>query len=335
MRDESSSLAAPLKGLAPRLMLGMFAVACAVALVTGAATLAWPTSWHAWLGAGLATGAAASVLLSVVFTHHVLAPVRAISQSALQLAQGKLGIQAKPPAVTHELTELVETFNYMSSQLFAYGEENQRLYQTLEDSCLETIVALANSLDSKDAYTRGHSQRVGDLSVEIGKELGLPQSDLRSLRYGGILHDIGKIGIVESILHKQSRLTDAEMTVMKEHPAIGDSIVAHIKFLAPVKSAVRSHHERFDGSGYPDKLVGEQIPMIARIVACADTFDACTSQRPYQAAMPYAKALEIIRGLAGKQLDPTVTSALERVVARMPEVLPRATPDAQALPLAS
>ncbi len=205
-------------------------------------------------------------------------------------------------------------FNYMSKQLLAYDQENHRLYQSLEEGYLQTIVALANSIDSKDSYTRGHSQRVGDISVQIGRELGLSERELKHLQYGGILHDIGKIGIVESILCKQSRLTDEEMTIMREHPDIGDSIIKPVSFLGEVRSCVRNHHERWDGSGYPDKLQGEAIPLLARIVGCADTFDACTSTRPYQKAMPLEKAMEILDNLSGKQLDPNVVGALRRVL---------------------
>jgi HD-GYP domain-containing protein (c-di-GMP phosphodiesterase class II) len=216
----------------------------------------------------------------------------------------------------NELGELAQTFNYMSKQLLAYDTENRGLYESLEKGYLETIVALANSIDSKDAYTRGHSQRVGDVAVEIGRELSLAERELRQLQYGGILHDIGKIGIVESILCKQSRLTDQEMAIMREHPAIGDAIIGPVSFLGSVRACVRHHHERWDGTGYPDRLKGEDIPLLARIVACADTFDACTSTRPYQKAMPLEKAMEILDNLSGAQLDPKVVMALRQVLAK-------------------
>ncbi|MFN7130462.1 MAG: HD-GYP domain-containing protein, partial [Myxococcales bacterium] len=122
------------------------------------------------------------------------------------------------------------------------------------------------------------------------------------------------IGIIEPILCKRTRLTDEEMAVMREHPAIGGTIIEAVSFLRPVLAAVRNHHERWDGNGYPDRLKGEEIPLIARIVNCADTWDACTSTRPYQKAMPPEKALEIIRKLSGSQLDPKVAEAMERVV---------------------
>ena len=254
-----------------------------------------------------------ALALAAFFSRSVTRPLKGFIQGALELAQGKFGSEVNVPQ-KNELGELARTFNYMSKQLLAYDHENRGLYESLEQGYLETIVALANSIDSKDSYTRGHSQRVGDVAVEIGRELALSERELKQLQFGGILHDIGKIGIVESILCKQSRLTDEEMATMREHPAIGDSIIKPISFLSAMRVCVRSHHERWDGSGYPDGLKGEDIPLLARIVACADTFDACTSTRPYQKAMPLEKAMEILENLSGRQLDPAVVSALRRVL---------------------
>jgi HD-GYP domain-containing protein (c-di-GMP phosphodiesterase class II) len=261
------------------------------------------------LGAAILVAA----VLASIFSRTLTRPLKNFTAKALELAGGKFGAEVEIRS-NNELGELAQTFNYMSKQLMAYDLENRRLYESLEQGYLETIVALANSIDSKDAYTRGHSQRVGDVAVEIGRELQLPERQLKQLQYGGILHDIGKIGIVESILCKQSRLTDAEMAIMREHPAIGDSIIGPVSFLSSVRACVRSHHERWDGSGYPDKLKGEEIPLLARIVACADTFDACTSTRPYQKAMPLEQAMEILKKLSGMQLDPAVVDALRRVL---------------------
>ena len=251
--------------------------------------------------------------LAWVFSRTVTRPVRGLMAGALEIAQGKFGVEVKVET-RNELGELAQTFNYMSKQLEAYDQENKRLYESLEQGYLETIVALANSIDSKDPYTRGHSMRVGDVAVEIGRELGLSPRELKHLQYGGILHDIGKIGILDSILTKQTGLTDEEMKMMKEHPAIGDSIIQPVSFLASVRAAVRNHHENWDGSGYPDGLRGDQIPVVARIVGAADTFDACTSTRPYQKAMPLEKTMEILEKLSGKRLDPDVVAALRRVV---------------------
>jgi HD-GYP domain-containing protein (c-di-GMP phosphodiesterase class II) len=241
-------------------------------------------------------------------------PLRDCVGQALNISRGIFGNEV-PVRSRNEIGDLTHTFNYMSKQLRAFDLENRGLYQSLEQGYLETIVALANSIDSKDSYTRGHSQRVSELSVAIGRELGLGERELKQLAFGGILHDIGKIGIVERILLKQSRLTDEEMSTMREHPEIGASIIEAVAFLGPALPAVRNHHERWDGSGYPDRMVGERIPLIARIVNVADTWDACTSTRPYQNALPFEDALAIVRGLSGTQCDPKVVTALEQVLA--------------------
>jgi HD-GYP domain-containing protein (c-di-GMP phosphodiesterase class II) len=264
---------------------------------------------------GLGAAILVALVLAALFSRNLTRPLKGFTQGALELARGKFGVEVDVPQ-KNELGELAQTFNYMSKQLLAYDMENRGLYESLEKGYLETIVALANSIDSKDAYTRGHSQRVGDVAVQIGRELNLTERELRQLQYGGILHDIGKIGIVESILCKQSRLTDQEMAIMREHPAIGDAIIGPVSFLGAVRACVRHHHERWDGTGYPDRLKGEDIPLLARIVACADTFDACTSTRPYQKAMPLEKAMEILDNLSGAQLDPKVVVALRQVLAK-------------------
>ncbi|MCI0668888.1 MAG: HD domain-containing protein, partial [Myxococcaceae bacterium] len=264
---------------------------------------------------GVLAAVAVAAGLAALFSRTITRPIERFQKGALALASGEFGVQVDATA-RNELGELARTFNYMSQQLSAYDQETRRLYESLEDGYLETIVALANSIDSKDSYTRGHSQRVAEVAVEIGRELDLPPRDVKLLRYGGILHDVGKIGIVDSILCKQSRLTEDEMAEMRNHPEIGDSIIGPVSFLGTVRAAVRNHHERWDGSGYPDGLKGEAIPLLARIVAAADTFDACTSTRPYQKAMPIETAVGILDRLSGAQLDPKVVDALKRALAK-------------------
>lgn len=251
--------------------------------------------------------------LSFVFARGVLRPLRTLSAKSLEIAEGKFGVQAEAKG-KGEIARLAEVFNYMSQQLLAYDGETRRLYQSLEEGYLQTMLALASVIDSKDSYTLGHSQRVGEWSAEIGREMGLPEMQVRHLLYGGILHDVGKIGVVEPILCKRGRLTEEEMDAMKGHPVIGASIIAGVGFLKPVMPAVRHHHERWDGTGYPDGLTGEDIPLIARIVGAADIWDAITSVRPYQKAMPAEQALEVMLKFKGAQLDPQVVDALERVV---------------------
>jgi putative nucleotidyltransferase with HDIG domain len=277
------------------------------------------------IGLGLLAAACVALVLALLFSRGLTRPLKGFTRSALEIASGHFGTQVQVHT-RNELGELAKTFNYMSQQLLAYDAETRGLYESLERGYLETILALANSIDSKDAYTRGHSQRVGDMAAEIGRELRLSEREVKQLRYGGILHDIGKIGIAESILRKQTELTPDEMSVMREHPSIGASIVGPVTFLGTARDAVRSHHERWNGTGYPEGLKGDAIPRIARVVACADTWDACTSTRPYQRAMSTEAAMEVMERLRGVSLDPEVVDALHRVVARkgaMSEPVPR------------
>jgi putative nucleotidyltransferase with HDIG domain len=267
------------------------------------------------IGLGLLTAALVALVLALAFSRGLTRPLRGFTASALEIARGRFGTQVEVKT-RNELGELAQTFNYMSRQLQAYDAETRRLYESLEKGYLETILALTNSIESKDPYTRGHSQRVGDMAAEIGRELGLSEREGKQLRYGGILHDIGKIGITEPILRKQTELTPEEMAVMREHPLIGASIVGPVSFLGNVRDAVRSHHEKWNGTGYPQGLKGEAIPLIARVVSCADTWDACTSTRPYQRAMTARAALEVMERLRGVSLDPQVVDALHRVLVK-------------------
>jgi putative nucleotidyltransferase with HDIG domain len=283
------------------------------------------------IGLGLLTAALVALVLALLFSRGLTRPLKGFTTSALEIARGRFGTQVEVKT-RNELGELAQTFNYMSRQLQAYDAETRGLYESLEKGYLETILALTNSIESKDPYTRGHSQRVGDMAAEIGRELGLSERDVKQLRYGGILHDIGKIGITEPILRKQTELTPEEMAVMREHPSIGASIVGPVSFLGNARDAVRSHHEKWNGTGYPEGLKGEAIPLIARVVSCADTWDACTSTRPYQRAMTARAALEVMERLRGVSLDPQVVDALRRVLVKRGAL---SEPDLRAVSLAS
>lgn len=238
-----------------------------------------------------------------------------LTAGAMELTRGKLGAQVNVRG-EDEIGRLAQVFNYASQQLLAYDAETRRLYESLEAAMLETMVLIANIIDSKDSFTQGHSQRVGDWASEIGRELNLPEMEVRHLLYGGLLHDVGKIGVIEPILVKKSALTPEERDAIRAHPAIGATIISSVGFLKPILPAVRNHHERFDGTGYPDRLKGEEIPLLARIVAVADTWDACTSYRPYQEALKSENALDLIEGMRGKALDPTIVDALARLIRR-------------------
>jgi putative nucleotidyltransferase with HDIG domain len=263
----------------------------------------------------LAASIVATVLLAALVARSVVRPLQACVRGALEIARGRFGHQV---AVTgrNEIADLAYTFNHMSRELATYDAENRRLIAALEQGYLATIRSLVGAIDAKDPYTHGHAQRVADLAVEIGRELALPERDLRALSYGAILHDIGKIGVPDPLLGKPTPLSAEEIEIVRSHPFIGAEIVKGVEFLRDAVPAIRGHHERWDGGGYPDGLAGEAIPLTARIVNAADTWDACTSERPYQPAMPPRDVLEIVARLKGTQIDPAVHDALVRVLRR-------------------
>ncbi|MBN1969955.1 MAG: response regulator [Candidatus Delongbacteria bacterium] len=173
----------------------------------------------------------------------------------------------------------------------------------LEEAVYGSLAILAQSVELKDPYTRGHSERVRAISMDIGRELGLPSTELDILSYGSILHDIGKIGIKDDVLLKEGKLTQEEYNYIMSHPQIGADLVKEIKFFEPVIGCIRFHHEKYNGEGYPQGLKGEDIPLLARIISVADTFDAMTSTRPYRKALSIEKAVSILIDLKNSQLD--------------------------------
>jgi HD-GYP domain-containing protein (c-di-GMP phosphodiesterase class II) len=267
-----------------------------------------------------------AVALSALVARSFSAPIAACVRGALEIARGRFGREV-PVHAGNELGDLAYTFNHMSRELASYDAENHRLIAALEHGYLETIRSLASAIDAKDPYTRGHSDRVAALAVEIGRELGLGDDEARALEYAGILHDVGKIAVPDAVLTKRGKLDDAEMALVRGHPAAGAEIVKGVAFLEAAAPAIRWHHERWDGRGYPDRLAGEAIPLIARIVNAADTWDACTSDRPYQRAITAAEAARVLAELRGTQLEPRVHDALVAVLRRR-GTLPGAAPTA-------
>ena len=186
------------------------------------------------------------------------------------------------------------------------NEELSSTYDKLEKAYLDSIQTLRYTVEAKDPYTRGHSDRVSEYSVLIGQKLGLSEDIIKILRVGGLFHDIGKIGIPDSILLKESKLTDDEYSQIKNHPSIGAHILCNAEVFKDILPIVKHHHERYDGNGYPSKLKGEDIPYIARIAAVADTFDAMTSKRTYRNALPLDVVKEEIERCSGTQFDPNI-----------------------------
>lgn len=205
--------------------------------------------------------------------------------------------------------------------------ELQEAFTELENLSLGTIRALADALDAKCDYTSGHSLRVSRYAVMIGKALGLVAQELRDLELGGILHDIGKIGVPESILWKPARLTPEEQEVMAQHPVKSAQIIGDLSCLQRAKRYVLHHHEFMDGSGYPNKLAGEQIPLGARIILVADAYDAMTTDRPYRKAIGHFRAMAELKKCAGKQFDPKVVEALISIIGDGEEPLTQELPE--------
>lgn len=219
---------------------------------------------------------------------------------------------------------VVEVLNHLGGGTFSQGDlkllqalahqsavaiQNAQLFADLQESFLATVRALAQAVDAKDSYTAGHSSRVTLYSVTIGQEMELPEDQLRRLRLAGLLHDVGKIGIRDSVLSKPGQLTDEEFAVMKSHPAVGEGILNPVPQLAEVIPGVVSHHERFDGRGYPRGLKGEEIPLMGRILGVADAFDAMTSDRVYRPRLSDEVALGELRKHSGTQFDSRVVKA--------------------------
>lgn len=195
--------------------------------------------------------------------------------------------------------EQMNTIKTINEQLHDKNQELERAY-------LDTIGILRQTVEAKDPYTRGHSDRVSEYSVLIGKKLGLDEKTLHILKIGGLFHDIGKIGIPDSILLKESKLSDEEYSQIKNHPMIGVHMLGDAAIFTDILPIVKHHHERYDGRGYPSQLVGDDIPYVARIAAVADTFDAMTSKRSYRDSLPIDVVRAEIERCSGTQFDPNI-----------------------------
>jgi len=228
---------------------------------------------------------------------------------------GILSLESKRPAAfTSKDISLLET---LSNQV-GIALENANLLNEFEELFIGTLRAFSKIIDAKSPWTRGHSERVARYAILIGKELGLSKDQLRRLEVAALLHDIGKIGIPESILDKPGELTKEEYEIVKRHPEIGAEILSSIRQFEEIVPAIRHHHERYDGRGYPDGLRGEEIPLMARIIAVADAFDAMLSERPYRGALSLNSAAKEFQRNKGTQFDPQIADILLKI---MPNLL--------------
>jgi putative nucleotidyltransferase with HDIG domain len=214
------------------------------------------------------------------------------------LAQGARDAAAREQQLERYAADLRESFKRERAQ----AEELRRSYKA-------TVQALSNAVEARDAYTGKHAERVTAYGLEVARVIGMSVEDAPELEFGFLLHDIGKVAIPDAILYKPEALTVSERALMEQHPVIGAEIVRGIEFLSGAIQVVRSHHERWDGAGYPDRLSAEDIPLAARVFSVADVLDALTTDRPYRPASPLAVAREMITAETGRQFDPQVIDA--------------------------
>ncbi len=200
-------------------------------------------------------------------------------------------------------------------QSLRYAEDVARLYHHLQRAIYQSLLGLANAIEAKDPYPRGHSERVGALSRRIALAAGLEPEEVEAVGQAGLLHDIGKIGVPESVLRKTGALGPEEWVLMRAHPVIGAQIVAPLEAFERGAAGIRHHHERWDGSGYPDGLAGEAIPMAARVIAVADVYDALTSERSYRSARSHDHAVEHLVDHAGRLYDERAVAAFVALLA--------------------
>ncbi|MDX1763282.1 MAG: cache domain-containing protein [bacterium] len=243
-------------------------------------------------------------LIGVFFARKISVPIMNFTQSALRIAKGNFKERVSLKS-GNEIGQLADTFNYMAQELDLHD-------QNMRDLFMSAISSLAAAIDARDPYTRGHSERVTAYSLAIADEMAVEPAEREVVHLAGLLHDVGKIGIDDSVLRKPNQLTDEEFRIIKQHPEKGANIMSPIKQLKGVIPSMRHHHERYDGNGYPDGIGGEAIPLPARIITIADTFDAMTSDRPYQMGVPDEEVVEKIAGWAGSRYDPAVCEAFAR-----------------------
>jgi putative nucleotidyltransferase with HDIG domain len=266
--------------------------------------------------------------LGFVLSRRLTGPLQNLAGISSEIAEGNFAVRADVKG-TDELAQLAGNFNHMAGSIEALVRRLKQALRQNQELFLETIRTLAAAIDAKDPYTRGHSERVSSYSMAIARHLGLNQDEVFRVRTAAILHDVGKLGIRDGILNKPGGLTEEEFAVMRQHTAIGAQIMEPIRMLKEIIPGIRNHHETWDGNGYPDKLKGEDIPQVARIIGVADTFDAMTTNRPYQKAKTLEYVLDKLRAMSGSRFDPEVVNALLAAVAAGDVTPPSPVPESE------
>lgn len=265
--------------------------------------------WQTWM-ISLAF-AMLALIVGVISARLLTNPIYSLSEAAKKIAGGDLTTRVATSSIA-EIGTLGSSFNSMTDELQGYIAKLANAARENRELFVGTVKALAAAIDGKDKYTRGHSERVARISVAIGRQLGLSEDEIEKLRISALLHDIGKIAIDDSILKKPAALTDEEYEIMKTHPQKGYKIMSQIPAMKDFLPGMYMHHEMVNGRGYPQGLKGDEIPLQAKIVSVADTFDAMTIDRPYSKGMLLDEALERIRSLVGTRYDAEVVEALVR-----------------------
>jgi len=252
--------------------------------------------------------------LGLLLSREITQPIRTLRDAALQLARGDFKTRVSL-ATKNEVGVLGEAFNVMGERIERSVEEIREAADTNRELFIGTVRMLANAIDAKDPYTRGHSERVAFYSTLVAKELGMNDAEIANVHLSGLIHDVGKIGIEDRILRKPAALTDDEYEIMKQHPTKGAQILEAVPKLKALAGPGLQHHENVDGSGYPDGLKGDEIPLLGRMVSVADAFDAMTTDRPYSKAMTFEAAVARLQFLSGKKFDSQCVDAMARAVA--------------------
>lgn len=253
---------------------------------------------------------ALALFFAIVATRWFSLPIARLAETSHEIAAGNFDRRVPTEGlVMAEIADMAGDFNRMSDYLERYIEQLRRAAEANRALFISSIRAFAAAIDAKDPYTRGHSERVAAYSRAIARYLGLPKDQEEKVWISAVLHDVGKIGVQDSVLQKHGVLTPDEFEQMKLHPVIGADIVEPINALRDMLPGIRWHHEAWNGTGYPDRLRGEQIPLMARVIGVADTFDAITTSRPYQAASSPEYAIETIKKLTGTKFDARIVTA--------------------------
>ncbi|HLY62170.1 MAG TPA: HD domain-containing phosphohydrolase [Terriglobia bacterium] len=240
----------------------------------------------------------------------ITSPIDKLSHTARAIAKRDYTQRADVRSRTEEIGELAGNINLMAEDIQHYIGDLTRASEQNRNLFMESIQMIAAAVDAKDPYTKGHSGRVSNYSVILAREMGLPDDEIDKIRISATLHDVGKIGVDDKVLKKPGVLTNDEFEIMKRHTIMGYEIVRQVNQLHEMLPGIRWHHEALNGKGYPDGITGDEIPLMVRIMSVADTFDAITTDRPYQAGKDFPQALQILRKLAGTKYDPIVVDAM-------------------------